>query len=346
MGAQLKESGDEMRSTQFARRLAGPVAVVAILPIALTALTFAVSAYAGSSYAAPVNAVEAHDSVLHRSTPITATATAPALTAPTQPLTSVNGIPLASLVLMPDDVRSNVRAIYMRGLQLGNDARAFSAVGDSSIAGGQFLERFGKGPVNLGDYGYLQDVLAQFTPSFTRTSTSVRIGLHSWSVLNPAWADKRKCEPNETVIACEFRLHKPGIVFIRLGANDSPMSLFDRSMRRIVAFAIENGVIPILITKANSPNAITNENNGALRRIADDYKVPLIDFDRLAQTLPQRGLGKDNVHMTGYLWNDFTLASTLNSGHAMHNLAALIGLDAVWREARSQPLEPLEPLEP
>ena len=107
-------------------------------------------------------------------------------------------------------------------------------------------------------------------------------------------------------------------------------------MRRnkIVAFAVDNGVIPILITKANSPAAITNGNNAAMRAIAEEFKVPLIDFDQLAQTLPGRGLGNDSVHMTGYLRNDYTLTNTLRSGHAMHNLAALIGLDAVWRAAR------------
>jgi hypothetical protein len=109
-------------------------------------------------------------------------------------------------------------------------------------------------------------------------------------------------------------------------------------MRGIVEASMKGGVIPILITKANAPpgaaNAITNGNNDVLRQLADEYKVPLIDFDRLAQTLPQRGLGADNVHMTGYAKNDFTLERTLRSGHAMHNLAALIGLDAVWREVR------------
>lgn len=311
-----------------------PAAVLtALIPSALALAVWAAIATSQAAHAAGSAAPS-----LAPGAEIHAIAVTPTLAGPAAPLTAVNGIPISGLVVMDDAVRANIRAIHARGAELGNDMRAFSAIGDSSIAGGQFLERFGKGPVVLGDFGYLEDVIAQFTPSFTRTSTSVRIGLHSWSVLNPAWADKRACEPNETVIACEFRLNKPGVVFIRLGANDSPTSLFDKSMRRIIEVSIEGGVIPILITKANAPpgaaNAITNGNNDILRQLAGEYKVPLIDFDQLAQTLPQRGLGADHVHMTGYAKNDFTLERTLRSGHAMHNLAALIGLDAVWREMR------------
>jgi hypothetical protein len=235
---------------------------------------------------------------------------------------------------MSAEVRAHIREIYARGQTLGNNPQHFSAVGDSSIAGGQFLERFAKGPYRLGDYAYLQDVINAYSPSFTRTSTSVRIGLHSWTALNPVWANKALCKPNENAVACEIRIQKPSVAFIRLGANDSPVSLFDRSMRSIVSYTIESGVIPILITKANAPGVLTNANNDALRNIARDFKVPLIDYDVLASTLPRRGLGADSVHMTGYGRVDYTLPSVFESGHGMHNLAALIGLDAVWREVK------------
>lgn len=249
--------------------------------------------------------------------------------------TAVNGLPLIAFVRMPADVRENVQRIYAEGQKRGNIPGHFSAVGDSSIAGGQFLERFARGPYKLGNYAYLQDVINAYSPSFTRTSTSVRIGLHAWTAINPTWANKRVCQPNEHAVACEIRIQQPSILFIRLGANDSPASLFEKGMRGILSATIESGVVPILITKANAPGAITNANNDVLRTLAQEFKVPLIDFEALSATLPGRGLGNDAVHMTGYGRVDYTLPSVFRSGHGVHNLAALIGLDEVWRAMKA-----------
>jgi hypothetical protein len=251
--------------------------------------------------------------------------------------TTVNGLPLTAFVWIPIEVRENVQRIYAEGQARGNIAGHFSAIGDSSIAGGQFLERFAKGPYKLGKYAYLQSVITAYSSSFTRTSTSVRIGMHSWTALNPNWANKALCKPNEGPVACEIRIQQPSVIFIRLGANDSPASLFEQGMRSIINTTVEHGVVPILITKANSPGAITNANNGVLRRLAEEFKVPLIDFEALSATLPSRGLGQDTVHMTGYGRVDYTLPNAFRSGHGVHNLAALIGLDEVWRTMRAEP---------
>lgn len=266
--------------------------------------------------------------------PVTPSADNNAIEPAPLPPTSVNGLPLEALVVMPAPVKSSIKAIFLKGQQLGNNPQAFTAIGDSIIAGGQFLTRFGNADYKLGKYAYLQPTLDAFAPSFTRPSTAVRIGLHSWSVMNPVWADKQKCEPNETVIACEFRLQKPSFVFIQLGSNDVAATLFDKSMRRIVQYSIENGVIPILITKADQRTG-TEGSNDALRKIAAEYKTPILEFERLAATLPGRGLGSDGIHMTSFPNNDYTQPSVFKSGQAMHSLAALIALDAVWREAAS-----------
>ena len=46
---------------------------------------------------------------------------------------SVNDIPLASIVVMPQAVRDNVRAIFLTGQAQGRDPHAFSRLGDSTI---------------------------------------------------------------------------------------------------------------------------------------------------------------------------------------------------------------------
>src|SRR5262245_49230221 len=59
---------------------------------------------------------------------------------------TVNSLPITTLISISAEVRAHIREIYAYGQTLGNNPQHFSAVGDSSIAGGQFLERFAKGP--------------------------------------------------------------------------------------------------------------------------------------------------------------------------------------------------------
>lgn len=246
---------------------------------------------------------------------------------------TINNVAVSSIFDLSSEEKANVRALYTAGLKKGNNPTAFSALGDSTIAGGLFLERFSDKNVKLGDFAYLQPALIAFRDSFTRTSASVRIGLHSWTALNPVWADKKRCEPNENGIDCEFRLNKPSILFIHLGANDTANSVFDKNMRKIVEHVMTAGVVPVLITKAEPPDSNTKANNDSLRAIAKIHNVPLIDFDKLTATLPAYGLGEDNVHMTNFGKPDYNNPALFKSGHAMHNLVALIALDAIWRTA-------------
>jgi hypothetical protein len=246
---------------------------------------------------------------------------------------SINDVPITDIFVLSPTVKANVRALYAAGVKKGNNPAAFSALGDSTIAGGLFLERFSDQKVKLGDFAYLQPALIAFRDSLTRTSASIRIGLHSWTALNPVWADKKRCEPAENGIDCELRLNKPSVMFIHLGANDTANKVFDKNMRKIVEHVMAAGVVPVLITKAEPPDSDTRANNDSMRAIATTYNVPLIDFDKLAGTLPNYGLGEDKVHMTNFGKVDYTQPALFKNGHAMHNLTALIALDAIWRAA-------------
>ncbi|MBE2220659.1 MAG: LysM peptidoglycan-binding domain-containing protein [Anaerolineae bacterium] len=246
--------------------------------------------------------------------------------------TTLNGIPLDQIVIMPPNVLENTRAIYAKGQELGRNPHAFSKMGDSTVENDHFLSRFDGGPYNLGDYTYLQRVIDYFPGSFNRDSAAVRIGLHSWTVFDPIWADKTICQPNETVIACEIRLHNPSILFIRLGSNDvGAPDLYGESMRQIVQFALDNGVIPIIGTKADRSEG-SNQNNDIVRQISADYQIPLWEFDPVAGTLPGRGLDVDNIHMNTFYAHDYTDPTAFTRGHAMHNLTALMMLDAILNE--------------
>jgi hypothetical protein len=114
------------------------------------------------------------------------------------------------------------------------------------------------------------------------------------------------------VIACEIRLHNPAVILVIIGTNDnSEAHIFEENMRRLVTYATENGVIPILITKADRYEGEENRNNLLIRQIAVDYQVPLLDFDLVASTLPNRGLGEDGVHLTVFGTGHFIIVYDL-----------------------------------
>ena len=261
----------------------------------------------------------------------TATPTETPTPTPTR-LTTVNGIGLESFLAMPENVIENSRAIFAAGQTLGRNPGAFSKLGDSTIENPHFLARYDEGPYNLGDYAYLQGVVDHFAGSHSRQGMAVRRGNHSWTVTDPMWADKTYCLPNETPIACEIRLHNPSVIFIRLGSNDRGVPAgFDQNLRQVVQIAIDNGVIPVLGTKADRFEG-SNINNEMIRQVAADYQVPLWDFDLVAATIPGRGLDVDAVHLTTFYAHDYTSPTAYQRGHGVHNLTALMVLEAVWRE--------------
>lgn len=247
-------------------------------------------------------------------------------------LVTVNGLRESDFIIMSPGTRENVRKVFEKGQKLGRNAHAFSIVGDSTTEIPFFLARFDSGPYELGEYAYLQSVIDYFSGSFARDSVSVRVGLHSYTLFDPLWADKSLCQANEPSLPCEVRLHNPSIIFIRLGSNDSGVpELFDKSIREAVQYALDEGIIPVIGTKADRHEG-SNQNNEILRQIAADFDIPLWEYDLVAGTMNGRGLDLDNVHMTTFYSHDYTLPEAYSSGHAMHNLTALMVLDTLWKE--------------
>ncbi|MEQ8672598.1 MAG: LysM peptidoglycan-binding domain-containing protein [Aggregatilineales bacterium] len=244
----------------------------------------------------------------------------------------LNGQTIDSFLVMDDVTRLNIREIYARGQTMGRNPRAFAKVGDSVIENPHFLARFDD-PVtgyNLGNYGYLQTVIDYYQGSFGRQGLSVIRGLHSWNVNDVFWAGAG-CVGGESPVACEFRLQNPSVAFIRLGSNDVGVpDSYNRNMRQLVEYTIAQGIIPILITKADRHEG-SNINNELLRQIAADYHVPLCDFDLISATIPGRGLDGDGVHLNTFYAHDYTQAVALQRGHGVHNLTALMMLDRVYR---------------
>lgn len=248
---------------------------------------------------------------------------------------NVNGIPVTDIVVMPPEVRQTVQDIFATGQAQGRSPTTFSKLGDSTSLNPNFLGRFDD-PANvvLGEYDYLQPTIDHFSGHFARYGVAAKNGLHSWSVFDPLWADKEWCEPNEDVLNCEFRLNNPSIIFVRLGANDAGApSGYRYNMKQVVETSIANGVIPVLVTKADRFEGEGNINNNILRELAVEFNVPVLEFDIVAGTLPNRGLKPNDVHMEEMIApHDFTVSETMQSGHAVHDLIALMMLDELRQE--------------
>jgi hypothetical protein len=193
------------------------------------------------------------------------------------------------------------------------------------------LGDFDNGPryYNLGDYTDLGAVIEQYQGSFGRASLAHR-GYNASSVFSLWWADRQQCQAKETPLACEYRLHRPVLVLVMLGTNDVwHLDTFDGNMRRIIEFSLENGVLPVLATKADNAEG-DGRINATIAGLAWEYDLPLWNFWAAVQPLPDHGMLEDQIHLT---WgpNRFDQPRSLQRAWTIRNLTALQVLDALWR---------------
>jgi lysophospholipase L1-like esterase len=113
-----------------------------------------------------------------------------------------------------------------------------------------------------------------------------------------------------------------------LGANDvwHPEE-FEPQMRKIIEFSIEKGVIPVLATKADDQEG-NGSINATIARLALEYKIPLWNYWKAVQALPDKGLQEDGVHLT---WgaNNFDDPFAMENAWPVRNLTALQVLQAL-----------------
>jgi hypothetical protein len=197
-----------------------------------------------------------------------------------------------------------MHGIFRRGLALGNNPHAFSKVGDCESSPNWFLGDFDRGSryYRLGEYNYLSGVIQQ-------------------------------CKLKETPLACEYRVHKPSLVFIMLGTNDVyHLDVFESNLRTIIRYSLDQGVVPILSTKADNLEG-DGRVNALVTRLAREYNLPLWNFWLAIQPLPNRGLQPDGVHIT---WkpNRFDDPVAMTYGWPVRNLTALQTLNAVWEAVK------------
>ncbi len=264
---------------------------------------------------------------------------------PTDSPTSLPPDDWMSLPIIPS-VSEFAREIYQEGIGMGRDPHAFSKIGDCQSISTYFLSYFDlPGYYKLGDHTSLQDTIDWFSGSFSRESLAVKGGFNAAAILSPLRSDPEQCNPNENPIACEFRLHNPSIAIISLEEwwADHPEN-YETYMRQIIEYALQQGVVPIIATKADNLEG-NNLINQIIVRLSQEYDIPLWNFWLAVQPLPNHGLiavdtsgALDMFHLThSQDFYDYNNPVATQSGWSIRNLTALQALDAVRRGLAVQP---------
>ncbi len=227
--------------------------------------------------------------------------------------------------ILPETISPRVLAIYRDGQAQGRDPHHFSVIGDCQAIPFVFLGPYERGELTPGSAeSYLWDAIQYFQGSFNRSGMAVRGGFTAASILNPLHADPSACIPGETPLTCEYRLYNPAFVFINLETWLDPATVdrYEAYLREILDYVIGRGSVPILLTKADASELGTGEHviNPAIVRVARDYDVPLVNFWRAAQYLPNYGIDatREGFHLSP-------------EGYALKNTLALRALYQVWQ---------------
>ena len=233
-----------------------------------------------------------------------------------------------SLPVMPE-AGTNVRAIYQRGINLGNDPNAFSIFGDCQAEPQEFLGVYDTDKVLVESLPpELQETVEHFSGSFERESPTAQDGTTPGALLWDQWhRGEYGCSFGETPVACELRVHRPSFVIIQIGSHFESRNT--EYLRRIIAQLIENGVVPILATKADN-RELDHRINRDMALLAAEFDLPLWNFWASLSNLPNRGLftRKDRP-----LQGDIYLT---DEARIIHRETGLEALDIVWRAATGQ----------
>ncbi|NLX09004.1 MAG: hypothetical protein GXY36_05065 [Chloroflexi bacterium] len=252
---------------------------------------------------------------------------------------------LMNVPVLPTLDAENLRAIFERGQALGNDPRAFTKVGDCNTDTGYFLAAFDQDLYDLGPYDALEPTIEYFQGWYEHVSLAGQVGYNALTMLENLWADPKLCavSEGESVLACEFRRTNPSVVVIMFGPNDM-LNLSEAQFREAlignVELALDEGIIPVLTTFTWHHDRMWQTSlafNLITVEVAEEYGIPLINFWRAAQDLPNYGLVADYTHLTesGFGVNPTQIVfrgQETTSGYALRNLLTLQVLDMLRRE--------------
>lgn len=249
----------------------------------------------------------------------------PILTAtalPVEETTVVSHLPAEmweSWPILPQSVSDSLREVYRRGMANGNSSTAFSVLGDCQSEPDVFMGVYDRDPAAVQSLpANLQETVAQFQGSFDRYSPTVKGGTTEGALLWTMWNEnlEGKCTAIETPLDCELRVQRPSIAFVHVGTHWETRN--EHYLTIIIEKLLENGTVPIIVTKADNLELDERVNNN-LARLAEKYDLPMWNFWASVQDLPRHGFAKDTEMLLS------------KQAKEIHRLGALQTLDFVWR---------------
>jgi hypothetical protein len=257
-----------------------------------------------------------------------------ALPSPRPSLTPDPSIPSLDLDAWKDQpviptVDPSISAIYEYGQRLGNDPNAFSIFGDCQTRPDEFFGVFETDEAVVARLSpELQDAVDNFRGSFTRESSTSQDGTTPGSLLWTQWhRGEYGCSFAETPVECELRVHRPSFVIIQVGTHFESRNT--EYLREIILQLMDEGVIPILATKADNREKDERINRD-MWMLASEYDLPLWNFWAAVSDLPNRGL---------YTRSDRPLQGDIyltEPALEIHRMTGLEALNIVWRVATKQ----------
>ena len=216
--------------------------------------------------------------------------------------------------------------IYQLGIDLGNNPDAFSKVGDCQIIPEVFLGLYDDVNYALPEnMKQLQETIDHFSGSFAREGFALKGGFVFPTVLSPLRADSSVCDPGETPLECELRVHQPTFVLISMEFRyeGRTAEIHEKYLRQAVEYALSRGMIPIVATKADNFEG-DHSLNRMTAQIAYDYDLPLWNYWLAVQFLPGHGVDWERdsygFHVTPDAW-------------LVRSQTFLQTLDSLWKEA-------------
>ena len=252
--------------------------------------------------------------------PVTAT---PAFTAP-PPQPTLDPADWKDWPVIPENIDPSLRKVYERGLSLGNDPHAFSIFGDCQVRPAEFLGVFETDEALAESLPpELHETVVHFKGSFNRESSTAQDGTTPGALLWTQWhRGEYGCTFSETPVECELRTRRPSFVLIQIGSHFESRNT--EYLRKIILQLLDQGVVPILATKADNREKDERINRD-MALLASEYDLPLWNFWAAVSDLPDRGLyTRDDRPLQGniYLTDEAAL---------IHRMTGLEALNAVWR---------------
>ncbi len=249
-------------------------------------------------------------------------------------------------------MQSHLQSVYRLGQSLGEQANVFSKIGDSNSYNTNFLDPLGAPNyasdkwANLGTYTSLENTLAYFREqpvdsddanSLAHASVATYGGWTSTDLLTPGQRGVNSGLPVDAALSplqAEIQETRPAIALVMIGTcevGSDDTQLYEENLTTITRYLLSQGVIPVLSTipdiKLNpdpSLAVMVDEYNQIIADVAAANNVPLWNLSVALNSLPNQGIGSDEVHLSispdGS--GDFS-SKDLSYGMNVRNLTAL-----------------------